>query len=222
MAGNKRKRRANPFGTLMIFMGILCVLSAAGLAAYNWWDGQRAGEAAGKVAEVIREKLKPAPDETNEEDIPKEEESFQESFREMPTMTIDGLEYIGLLEIPSLSLSLPVMKEWDYDRLKTAPCRYSGSYFTNDLVICGHNYARHFSPLRGISMGSDVYFTNPEGLKIHYIADNIQTVDPTAIDEMIQNSPDGEPDNRWWDMTLFTCNLGGTTRCAVRCVRIEE
>ena len=55
MAGNRRKRRANPIGALLIFLGILCILGAAGLAAYNWWDGLRAGEAAGKAAEKIRE-----------------------------------------------------------------------------------------------------------------------------------------------------------------------
>ena len=25
-----------------------------------------------------------------------------------------------------------------------------------------------------------------------------------------------------WDLTLFTCYVGGQTRCAVRCVRVED
>ena len=41
----------------------------------------------------------------------------------MPTVTIDGYDYIGYVEAPVLGLKLPVMAEWDYDRLKIAPCR---------------------------------------------------------------------------------------------------
>ena len=49
---------------------------------------------------------------------------------EMPVEEIEGNGYIGLLEIPALGLSLPVMSEWSYPNLKLAPCRYSGSAYT--------------------------------------------------------------------------------------------
>lgn len=142
-------------------------------------------------------------------------------YKDMPVEMIDGYPYIGFLEIPSLGLSLPVMADWDYDRLQISPCRYSGSYFTDDLTICAHNYARHFSPVKWIEMGADVYFTNVNGESIHYITSNIQTVQPTHIDDMIENSANSDSTNEW-DMTLFTCNTGGQTRCAVRCTRIRQ
>lgn len=135
---------------------------------------------------------------------------------------IDGYEYIGILEIPSLGLTLPVMKEWDYDRLKISPCRFTGSYYTDDLVICAHNYAKHFSPIKWIEIGADVYFTNVEGLTIHYIVTNRETVEPTDVATMIENSKNSETSKMEWDMTLFTCNTGGQTRCAVRCSRAQE
>ncbi len=134
----------------------------------------------------------------------------------MPTVELDGSLYIGILEIPSLSLSLPVMENWDYDKLKIAPCRYSGSYYMNDLVICGHNYAKHFASLLHISIGADVYFTNMDGQVIHYVVTNRETVWPTQVDVMIDNTLEG------WDLTLFTCYTGGQTRCAVRCTRVED
>ena len=34
---------------------------------------------------------------------------------EMDTVTINGYEYIGYINIPDLSLYLPVMSEWSYD-----------------------------------------------------------------------------------------------------------
>ena len=195
------------------------MLAAIGLTVYNWWDSERAGKIADEIVDVFKNEMDPVREAEDDPDFPVSGEDAK--YKEMPVLEIDGYEYIGLLEIPSISLLLPVMAEWDYDRLKISPCRYSGSYFTDDLVLCAHNYVRHFNPVRTVSMGADVYFTNPKGLKIHYVTDNIQTVQPTAIEDMIDNSIDGAPDQRQWDLTLFTCNLGGATRCAVRCHRVE-
>ncbi len=60
-------------------------------------------------------------------------------------MKIDGNYYIGVLTIPSLDLSLPVMEDWDDEKLKISPCRYAGSLYQKNLVIAGHNYQRHFN-----------------------------------------------------------------------------
>ena len=140
----------------------------------------------------------------------------------MPTIVVDGYEYIGILEMPSLDLTLPVMKDWDYDRLKISPCRFSGSYYADDLVICAHNYAKHFSPVKWIDIGADVYFTNVLGLTIHYVVTNRETVEPTDVATMVENTKNSESSILEWDMTLFTCNTGGQTRCAVRCSRVED
>ena len=48
--------------------------------------------------------------------------------QDMPVIEIEGNFYIGVLEIPSLELSLPVMADWDYEKMKIAPCHYYGSY----------------------------------------------------------------------------------------------
>ena len=52
------------------------------------------------------------------------------------------------------------MNEWDYTRLKISPCRFTGSYYSDDLVICAHNYMRHLGPLLQIGIGEDIYFTS--------------------------------------------------------------
>ena len=143
-------------------------------------------------------------------------------YKDMPVEEIDGYRYIGFLEIPSLGLSLPVMENWDYTRLKISPCRYTGSYYTDDLVICGHNYFRHFTPVKdSLGMGEDVYFTNVLGESIHYKTVNKETLAPTNIAEMVSNNSNSESQDDW-DLTLFTCNLGGQTRAAVRCQRIRS
>ena len=194
------------------------LLGAVGLVAYNFWDANRAKEAAEQISEQLIEKI--------DENVKSEETAAPAPYMDpntpMPVELIDGYEYIGILEIPSEELSLPVMAEWDYDRLKISPCRFVGSYSADDLVICAHNYDLHLGRLLSIDIGVDVYFTNVEGLTIHYIVTNRETVEPTAVEQMIENTGNSETSLLDWDLTLFTCNLGGQTRCAVRCSRVKD
>ena len=89
-------------------------------------------------------------------------------------------------------------------------------------MICAHNYASHFSPIKWIGIGTDVYFITVDQVVYHYTVSNRETVQPTAIEEMIRNQNNAGEDgvNSQWDLTLFTCNTGGQTRCAVRCDRV--
>ena len=134
----------------------------------------------------------------------------------MTVTTIDGWDYIGYLSIPSIGLALPVMSEWSYPGLKIAPGRYAGSVFTDDLVICGHNYARHFSPVKRLAIGTTVQFVDMDGREWDYTVSKVETLQPTQIEEMV-----GQADGDDWDLTLFTCTTGGSARCAVRCTRVE-
>ena len=203
-------------GNLLITLGVLMILGALGLTGYNFWDAARAGQEAEQITDQMIEEIS----ENLQDD--KTAAPYVDPDTPMPVKMIDGYEYIGILEIPSEGLSLPVMKEWDYTRLKISPCRFTGSYYADDLVICAHNYSSHLGALLQIGIGEDVYFTSVEGLTIHYIVTNRETVEPTAVEQMIENTGNSETSLLDWDLTLFTCNLGGQTRCAVRCSRAAE
>ena len=193
MKRTNRKKRA---ALLCMAAGLVLIAAALALLLYNRWDANRAYEASEEVAAQLVE------------EIPVGGEQDWDPYREPDTIEVDGNGYIGILEIPSVNLVLPVMDRWDYARLKIAPCRYTGSYLTNDMVIAGHNYLRHFSPLKRLQPGSDVYFTSVSGRVFHYQVTCLETLRPTQIEYMTT----GE-----WDLTLFTCNPGGRTRMAVRC-----
>lgn len=201
-------------GNTLILLGLLLLLGAGSLTAYNIWDGIRAERASQHIIQEmdIGQDLVEALDREPDDDS------------EMPVIEVEGYYYIGILEIPSLQLTLPVMDRWDYTRLKISPCVYSGSYKTDDLVICAHNYARHFSPVKRIDIGADVYLITVDCRVYHYQVTNRETLQPGAVENMIENTnntTDGTVTNEW-DLTLFTCNTGGQTRCAVRCARIRE
>lgn len=186
-------------GNALTAIGLLLLAAAFSLAIYNVWDSHRANKDAQEVVSRLEDQIG---------------NGNYDPDQEMPTIEIDGNTYIGILEIPSLKLTLPVMMDWSYKKLKISPCRYSGSYYANDFVVAGHNYARHFSPIKWIDIGKDVYFVNVEGVVFHYTVSNVETLKPTQVEDMIEGDAD-------WDLTLFTCTTGGQSRCTVRCIKVD-
>ena len=190
-----------PFFTVL---GIVLLLSAALLTACNLRQSARAAGAA--LTEAISASLPP---ETDELLLP---DYVLNPDMPMPTREVDGLTCIGMLELPALSLSLPVLSEWSYDALKLAPCRYSGSAYQNDMVIAAHNYRAHFGRLSRAAVGDEVRFTDADGNLFRYEIAGLETLSPTAVSEMTASG---------WELTLFTCTLGGQARLAVRCALLD-
>lgn len=195
----------NKKGTFMMILGLLFLMAAFLLMTYNIYDGKRAENASGKVLEKLENKIA--------ENEPQWQEETIIAAREMPAIEIDGYRYIGILEITTLELSLPVMEEWDEQRLKIAPCRYKGSIYEDNLIIAGHNYARHFSPIKNLPVGTEVTFTDVEKNVFRYQISEIELLNEAKVEEMVTGD---------WNLTLFTCTYGGEDRYAVRCVAIEE
>ena len=186
-----------------MFTGLLLIAAALLLQGYNLWDQARADRLA---AEQLRE-LKLAMAGRDTENLP-----FDPDM-EMPTVVIDGYEYIGTLEIPCIDIALPVMSQWSYPRLKAAPCRYAGSLYRGDMIIAAHNYKRHFGLLKTVPPGETVIFTDVDGRVFSYAVADIEILPGTAVAEM----ESGE-----WDLTLFTCTKGGRTRITLRCNAVSQ
>ena len=195
----------NKAGTVLMALGTALLIAALSLFLWNQREARRAAAAAEEILPHLIEQIEPAGAAPTLEEEPQS--------RDMTAVEIDGYEYIGYLSIPVLGLELPVMSEWDYTRLKTAPCRYTGSVFTGDLVIAAHNYVRHFGSLKTLSAGDAVYFTDMDGSVFTYEVSALEILSPTAIEEMTA----GE-----YDLTLFTCTYGGKSRVTVRCDRTAE
>lgn len=190
----------NKIGTVCMGLGAVLVLAALSLFLWNRYEAKQAERSAGEVLPQLIQEI----------------ERQAQSDPYDPTMTeveIDGYQYIGYLMLPSLELELPVMSEWDYTRLRIAPCRYTGSTKTDDLVIAAHNYARHFGMLSKLVPGDPVYFMDMDGRLSSYQVAEANVLEPTAVEEMTS----GE-----YDLTLFTCTYGGQSRVTVRCDRVSE
>ena len=207
-------------GKICTGIGLLLLAAALFLTAYNLWGDARAG----KTADTVLEQLMPEIEERENNSLPElpSGESLEESYipdyvlnseMDMPEEEIDGHEYIGMLQIPALLLELPVISEWSYPNLKIAPCRYTGSVYRNNLVIAAHNYSSHFGHLKNLSQGDEITFTDMDGNVFRYEVAEIETLSPFAIEEMTSGD---------WDLTLFTCTVGGKSRVTVRCKLVND
>ena len=201
------KRKA---GKLLMTIGLLLIAAAFLLMVYNIWESKKAEN----MSEEILNQIKDGQDENVSSDDADEKPLYEiYPDMEMPVLTIDGVDYIGILTVPSLGLELPVAGNWSYPNLRRSPCRYKGSAYSNDMIIAGHNYSRHFGGLKNLAIGEEISFRDVDGHIFQYQVDDIETIPGTAVEEMHA----GE-----WDMTLFTCTYGGKSRVTIRCRKLEN
>ena len=198
---------------VMLGAGLLLIAAALALAAYNVIDAQRAARSAAQALEALSQTTAVSAAEPEEASADNAPAYLADPEMPMPTVSFDGNDYIGRVDIPSLGLSLPVISEWSYPRLKIAPCRYTGSAYLDNLIIAAHNYSSHFGNLNRLNTGDTVTFTDVDGNQFTYAVSLIEDLPGTAIEEMQA----GE-----WDLTLFTCTLGGRSRITVRCERTAD
>lgn len=204
-------------GIAIVAVGAVLILSALLLLLYNRYEDAHAGQEAENQLTDIEAAIAAQTTDTPAATMPNKggntaTPSPTALDPEMPVVTLDGYEYVGYVEIPVLALKLPVMADWDYTRLKVAPCRQFGSSRTDDLVIAAHNYENHFGRLKELTKGDTVIFTDMEGIVNAYSVEKIETLEPDEVDA-VQNSG--------YDLVLYTCTKGGKTRVTVFCNREE-
>ena len=199
--GNTRRK-------ICMVSGLLLIAAALCLFVYN----KREAESAAQTAEQALQEISDVPHVLEQ---PQESEIhsiipdyISDPTMEMPTVEVDGNFYIGILEIHALELSLPVISEWNDTRLKQAPCRYKGSVYLDNLIIAGHNYKKHFGGLKNLQIGDTITFTDMDEHCFSYTVTALEELDGTAIEAMESGD---------WDLTLFTCTIGGKKRVTVRC-----
>ena len=239
---DRRGSRKRRFGTVFLILGVAAAAAAVILTINNFKDDIEAGKSALADLHSMEEMLGiDADGDGYIGDVPADEyyssrgidrtgremtaDSARAAGRQaaiyelnpdmtMPTVEVDGHAYVGFVDIPAINRTLPVMDTWSYPNLKIAPNRFVGTAYAHDMIICAHNYDRHFGQIKTLEEGDEVTFTDVYGDKFIYEVSEVTILQPTDVDEM------KDPDD--WDLTLFTCTIGGATRVTVRCVIKES
>lgn len=202
-------------GTLLLIVGILLILGGLGLTIYNYATDAKAGKTDKAVLEHIRSLVpEPVPIRDADEyvmDSVELPDFLLDPLRDMPTVEVDGNEYIGIISIDRLDLELPVLSECSTANLRVAPCRFTGSVYQDNMVIAGHNYSSHFGRIPDLKLGDIVTFADVEGNLFTFEVTELEIVGPDDVEYMTVGD---------WDLTLFTCTWGGANRVTIRCDRI--
>lgn len=219
-------------GVICILLGVCCLLSAVGFVIYNRSEEENGAISSQllleNVQQVMQQTTPPTeapnqsvtpeitePENTQpaEEPVQIPQETVPETLPlEMPTVPAGEYASIGILSIPVLELELPVLSDWSSEKLKSAPCCYYGSYYESDFVIAGHNYTAHFGKLTHLQAGDLILFTDVTGTVRCYEVVLLETLVATATEEMITSG---------FDLSLYTCTIGGANRVTVRCSLIS-
>ena len=195
-------------GCALILAGLMMVFSAMFLHL----AAEKQDALAGENAQILLRQLElnriPV-DNSSAPAVPSETAPEAEQIPDtaMPEKEYLGYTMIGTLRVPSVGMELPVLSSWSYPLLNVAPCRYSGSITEGNMILMGHNYKSHFTPLHSVCAGAAVEFENVDGVVYHYQVEEIQHL----------HRSEGELLPSAYPLTLFTCTPGGINRIVVRC-----
>lgn len=190
---NKRQKA----GAWLVLAGLLLVLTGLGIHLVQERQDTMAGQTAALLLQQLDQKTLPvetAPAEENPDPV-------------LPEKVYMGYRLIGSISIPSVGIRLPILHDWSEEMLKVAPCCYSGSISGGDMIIMGHNYKSHFTPLHRIEVGAAVEFENTVGKTFRYRVAEIEYLHRTEGEQLPSEYP----------FTIFTCTPGGLERVVVRC-----
>ena len=182
-------------GKVSIFLGIVCFAIAISIIIYNRDEDNAAGVSAANLLEGVDAQITNAPIESN-------------PTGDMKSVDVNGQSFIGIITIPAIDIRLPIQQEWSSENAKTSPCRYKGSVYSNDLIVAGHNYQRHFGKLNQLLSGDTIIITDIDGRQYYYEVTYTETIGTYEVDAMDEGD---------WDLTVFTCTKGGASRVTIRC-----
>lgn len=187
----------------LIVLGLLLILTSAFFFSIYEQEAEKAGENAQQLLAALTAEI-----EQNQEQNLYDTAVQEQSTGQMLQTSLQGYDLVGIIRVPGVGVELPVLDRWSYDLLKLAPCRYSGSIEGQDLILMGHNYKKHFAPLRQVSPGDRVEFLDASGSSHAYVVAGTEVLKPTQLDELTVSDS---------ALTIFTCTPGGYGRFVVRC-----
>lgn len=130
----------------------------------------------------------------------------------------NGKKYdtIGVIKIPKINLTYPILSKTTDALMKVAPCKFHGGSpnEVGNLCIIAHNYRRKgvfFSDVDTLVVGDIVEIQDLSQRNIQYEVYDIHTVIPDNVADTTQKT------NGRKEVTLITCTDNSEQRIIVRC-----
>lgn len=151
-----KKQTNRTFSRICICIGFGLLVLAAAAVLFWQWSIQAAQKNAAAYVQTIHTL------------IPEPQGAALEERRDntMSALSIDGTNFIGILEIPKYGSALPVCADWG--EISQYPCCFSGSVYDRTMQIGGTSQKGQYDFYREISVGDAVFFTDMEGNRFAY------------------------------------------------------
>lgn len=154
-----------------------------------------------------------------EVEIPKENKEQLQVATATSTYTApNGKKYetIGVVKIPKLNITYPILSQTTDALMKVAPCKFHGTSpnEVGNLCIIAHNYRRKgvfFSDVPDLKNGDIVEIQDLSQRTIQYEVYDVHIVMPDNVSDTSQKT------NGRKEVTLITCTDNSEQRVIVRC-----
>ena len=130
----------------------------------------------------------------------------------------NDISIIGLIEIPKINISYPILSKTNEDILKVSVCRFSGPLPNKigNLCIAGHNYKNNmmFSKLNELQINDKIFISDLNKNKLEYTVYTKYTA--------TENDWSCASDSNNIEITLITCNNSNNTKRIVIKAKVTE
>jgi sortase A len=144
-------KESNLIQKMCALVGGLMLVSALTALLYWQWNINHSQKQASIYVETLHN-LMPQPQNA----VPEERRD-----NTMSVLSVDGVDFVGIVELPRYGSVLPVYGNWG--RTSQYPCRFGGSIYDGSLQIGATTQKGQYSFYREISVGDTVIFTDVEG-----------------------------------------------------------
>lgn len=124
----------------------------------------------------------------------------------MPSLNVQGNNFIAIMEFPLADVALPVGASWD--KADAYPCLYSGSAYDGSLIIGTSNQNGQLEFVKDISVGNTIYLTDMTGSQFTYTVSDIQYSKHADNQALFSETA---------DFTIFVKNIYAFEYIIIRC-----
>ena len=172
-------------GLCLLLGAILLALALAGMLLWQWQICDAREKAEGYVT-ALRQLT------------PQAQGAMPEarSNNTMPVLSLEGVDFAGILEMPRFGSALPVGAKWG--KISSYPCCYFGSVYDGTLQLGATTQEGQYDFYREICVGDMVYFTDLEGNRYGYTVTAMRYAQHAAQTALQREEA---------DLTLFVKNV---------------